>query len=142
MVSRFESSIVHLFSVLMFCFVCISSTYVFGTLLTANGDLRVLNLLQVLIVVVNIGLNLLFIPGVTRLGSCKFNNTINGHCNEIIVSKKKFDSVRLLWLYSVLLFVFGVLSFPYFLFLCFKLGCCNGCICCSFVFASLIRMIQ
>ena len=36
---------VHLFSVLMFCFVCISSTYVFGTLLTANGDLRVLNLL-------------------------------------------------------------------------------------------------
>ena len=53
---------VHLFSVLMFCFVCISSTYVFGTLLTANGDLRVLNLLAGSAVVVNIGLNLLFIP--------------------------------------------------------------------------------
>jgi O-antigen/teichoic acid export membrane protein len=64
-----SSQSVHLFSVLMFCFVCISTTYIFGTLLTANGDLKFLNVLAGFAVLVNIGLNLVLIPKWQALGS-------------------------------------------------------------------------
>ena len=48
--------------VLMTCFVAIASTYVFGTLLTANGSLRVLNKLAIAGVFLNLVLNLILIP--------------------------------------------------------------------------------
>ena len=64
-----SSQSVHLFSVLMFCFVCISTTYIFGTLLTANGNLKFLNVLAGFAVLINIGLNLVFIPKWQALGS-------------------------------------------------------------------------
>lgn len=50
------------FAVLMWCFVAVCTTYVFGTLLTAGGDLRRLNMMAAVGVVVNIGLNLALIP--------------------------------------------------------------------------------
>lgn len=49
------------FPVLMSCFVAISTTYVFGTLLTANGNLRQLNMVALTGMVFNIGMNYLFI---------------------------------------------------------------------------------
>lgn len=55
-----ESS--RVFGVLMFCFLAISSTYIFGTLLTANGNLKTLNKIAFAGVVLNIGLNLILIP--------------------------------------------------------------------------------
>lgn len=50
------------FGLLMLCFVFISSTYIFGTLLTANGDLKTLNKVAFAGVVLNIVLNLILIP--------------------------------------------------------------------------------
>lgn len=50
------------FAVLMWCFVAVCTTYIFGTLLTAGGDLRVLNMMAATGAVVNIGLNMLLIP--------------------------------------------------------------------------------
>jgi len=47
---------------LIFAFLFISTTYIFGTLLTANGSLKQLNILAGLTVVLNIGLNLFLIP--------------------------------------------------------------------------------
>ena len=50
------------FPILMGSFFCLSTTYVFGTLLTANGSLRQLNLVALSGVVINILLNLIVIP--------------------------------------------------------------------------------
>ena len=50
------------FPILMGSFFCLSTTYVFGTLLTANGSLRQLNIVAATGVVINILLNLLVIP--------------------------------------------------------------------------------
>lgn len=50
------------FGTLLFCFIAISTTYIFGTLLTANGNLKTLNWLAFGGVILNILLNLYLIP--------------------------------------------------------------------------------
>ncbi len=50
------------FKIIMFCFIPVSTTYVFGTLLTANGSLKVLNIIAFSGMLLNIILNLLVIP--------------------------------------------------------------------------------
>ncbi|MCB9360288.1 MAG: polysaccharide biosynthesis C-terminal domain-containing protein [Flavobacteriales bacterium] len=55
--------------VLMFCFVAIASTYIFGTLLTANGNLKQLNILAISGMTLNIILNIILIPSYKALGS-------------------------------------------------------------------------
>lgn len=50
-----------IFPLLMTCFVAISTTYVFGSLLTANGNMRELNFMALSGMVINVGLNLFFI---------------------------------------------------------------------------------
>jgi O-antigen/teichoic acid export membrane protein len=49
------------FPLLMSCFVAISTTYVFGTLLTANGNLRELNMMALSGMIFNVGMNIVFI---------------------------------------------------------------------------------
>jgi O-antigen/teichoic acid export membrane protein len=49
------------FPLLMSCFVAISTTYVFGSLLTANGNLRELNIMAFCGMIINVTLNLMFI---------------------------------------------------------------------------------
>ncbi len=65
---RMEES-AHIFRILMFCFVAISSTYVFGTLLTANGSLKQLNIVASSGVVISLTLNLILVPRLEALGS-------------------------------------------------------------------------
>lgn len=55
--------------VLMMSFVFISVTYIFGTLLTANGNIRFLNLISCIGVILNIGLNVLLIPRYEVVGA-------------------------------------------------------------------------
>ncbi len=55
-----ESSLA--FGILMICFVFFTSLYIYGTILTANGSLRVLNISAGIGVLVNITLNLYMIP--------------------------------------------------------------------------------
>ena len=57
------------FPILMGSFFCLSTTYVFGTLLTANGSLKQLNLVAASGVVVNILLNLIVIPRFQSVGA-------------------------------------------------------------------------
>lgn len=57
------------FAVLMLCFIAVCSTYIFGTLLTANGSLRLLNYMAAGGVVLNVVLNLILIPKYFALGS-------------------------------------------------------------------------
>jgi O-antigen/teichoic acid export membrane protein len=58
-----------IFPLLMFGFMSISTTYIFGTLLTANGNLRALNILASTAVIINIVLNLILIPEHQALGA-------------------------------------------------------------------------
>ena len=57
------------FPILMGSFFCLSTTYVFGTLLTANGSLKQLNIVAASGVAVNILLNLLVIPRFQSVGA-------------------------------------------------------------------------
>jgi O-antigen/teichoic acid export membrane protein len=50
-------------------FIPISATYIFGTLLTANGSLKALNLMALTGMVLNISLNYLLIPQFLAVGS-------------------------------------------------------------------------
>ncbi len=54
---------------LMTGFIGIATTYIFGTLLTANGNIRALNLMALSGMILNITLNLLLIPQYYALGS-------------------------------------------------------------------------
>ncbi len=49
------------FPLLMSCFIAISTTYIFGSLLTANGNLRELNIMAFCGMMINVTLNLIFI---------------------------------------------------------------------------------
>ena len=57
------------FPLLMGSFFCLSTTYVFGTLLTANGSLKQLNLVAAAGVAINILLNLIVIPRFKAVGA-------------------------------------------------------------------------
>jgi len=50
------------FGLLMICFLFVSITYIFGTLLTANGNLKTLNKIALGGVILNVGLNFILIP--------------------------------------------------------------------------------
>jgi len=58
-----------IFSVLMFGYIPISTTYIFGTLLTANGSLKQLNIMASFGMALNIIMNLVLIPKYQALGS-------------------------------------------------------------------------
>jgi len=62
-----ESS--QVFGILILCFVFISTTYIFGTLLTANGNLKMLNKIAFAGVLLNIVLNLILIPTYKAYGA-------------------------------------------------------------------------
>lgn len=57
------------FAVMIWSFVAVCTTYVFGTLLTASGDLRTLNLMAAAGMALNITLNFVLIPRYEALGA-------------------------------------------------------------------------
>ena len=62
-----ESSVV--LAILMVSFIFISLSYIFGTLLTANGSLKQLNIISFIGVVLNLTLNLFLIPSFKVVGA-------------------------------------------------------------------------
>jgi O-antigen/teichoic acid export membrane protein len=58
-----------IFRLLMISFLGIATTYIFGTLLTANGSIRQLNWMAAMGMVINVGLNLILIPHYQSIGS-------------------------------------------------------------------------
>jgi O-antigen/teichoic acid export membrane protein len=54
---------------MMLSFVCISLTYVFGSLLTANGSIRTLNIISLAGLLINVALNFTLIPREKALGA-------------------------------------------------------------------------
>ena len=58
-----------IFGLLMICFSAISTTYIYGTLLTANGNLKQLNLMALGGMILNVSLNFFMIPHFGALGA-------------------------------------------------------------------------
>ena len=58
-----------IFSMLMTCFIAISTTYIFGTLLTANGNLKQLNTMAIIGISINLILNLVLVPHFKAMGA-------------------------------------------------------------------------
>jgi O-antigen/teichoic acid export membrane protein len=93
---------IQVFSLLMISFVPISSVYIFGTLLTAHGSMRILNLIAVGGIIVNVILNLILIPPYGALGTTiatLFTQTVVAALH-IYVANVTFD-IR--WEWSLLL---------------------------------------
>jgi O-antigen/teichoic acid export membrane protein len=102
------------FSLLMCCFIAVSSTYIFGTLLTANGNLKQLNYMALMGILINIVLNIILINYFKAYGSALsslitqfFTATL-----QIYLAYKIFKfRVNKRLLSQLILFIAGVISF-------------------------------
>jgi O-antigen/teichoic acid export membrane protein len=96
--------------VLMLGLLGIMTTYIFGTLLTANGSLKQLNIMASLGMVLNILLNLLLIPRLMAIGAAwaslttQFSTAIAQLIIALVVFKLKID-----WRYIGRMVVFVLL---------------------------------
>ena len=66
---RVERHSDRIFGYLMISYVFIATSYIYGTLLTANRNLKQLNILALITVILNISLNLVLIPEFKALGA-------------------------------------------------------------------------
>ena len=99
-----------IFSILMGSFVFISVSYIYGTLLTANKNLKQLNLLAAATVLLNIGLNLLLIPSHKAFGAAVANissQAFYATCQIIIAHR--MVGLDLNYRFFGKLFLFGIL---------------------------------
>jgi O-antigen/teichoic acid export membrane protein len=107
-----ESS--RVFQLLILGFTAVSTTYIFGTLLTANGNLRQLNLIALCGLVINFGLNFLLIPTLFAVGSAiaslvtQFTMAIA----QVILARRIFHlQTDYRYFLTLGLFVIGVICF-------------------------------
>ncbi len=136
-----------IFGVLILCFIGISASYIFGTLLTAKGNLKELNILAAGGVAINIILNLILIPkyyahgaAIASLITQSFTAII-----QIILAKKFFSfNVNIKRIATLILFVAGVfviakLSLQVNLFWLYKFV---GIVVISLILAFIFRLIN
>jgi len=105
-----------IFGMLMFGFVPISTTYIFGTLLTANGNLKYLNIMAACGMVLNLGLNFMLIPFYQAIGSSYASLTTQALTAilQVILAAKVFKfKLNLSYLFRLAIFVFAVLLFSF-----------------------------
>ena len=105
------------FSILMLCFTAVSATYIFGTLLTANGNMKQLNLMALIGICINLVLNFILIPHYKALGSA-YSSLITQFFTAGIqvffavkIFKFKFNGKLIL---SLLIFIVGIVAFNIF----------------------------
>lgn len=111
-----------IFSVLMFGFIPISTTYIFGTLLTANGSIKELNRMAALGMIINLTLNLFIIPHYQALGAAGvslFTQTFTALAQVVIAFyifklRIKWRMLGQLLLFIVLVLILGWLCYHYF----------------------------
>ncbi|MBI9067561.1 MAG: oligosaccharide flippase family protein [Salinivirgaceae bacterium] len=98
-----------IFAILMFGFISISTTYIFGTLLTANGSLKQLNIMAVFGVIINIVLNIILIPKLQAKGSAiasLITQTFTALV-QVIIAYKVFK-LRINYKLLILLLIFAI----------------------------------
>lgn len=104
------------FSLLMLCFTASSVSYIFGTLLTANGNLKQMNIMAISGITVNLLLNLILIPKFHAVGSAVasvFTQFITAIIQVLIVQKVFKFKVNKRLLIALVFFIFGVAAINY-----------------------------
>ncbi len=104
--------------ILMIGFVGIASTYIFGTLLTANGSMKQLNIMAFFGVFLNVGLNLILIPRMQAYGSAYASLTtqlFTGAAQLILALvifklKPQFSYVLRIFIFTVVVIALAELS--------------------------------
>jgi O-antigen/teichoic acid export membrane protein len=102
------------FSILMLCFTAVSTTYIFGTLLTANGNLKQLNTMAIIGICINLVLNFILIPHYKAYGSA-ISSLITQFFTagiQIYFAYKIFKfKVNVRLILSVIVFIIGIVVF-------------------------------
>lgn len=113
--SRIQQTSV-IFGLLMAGFIPISTIYVFGTLLTSNGNLKQLNIVAGCGMVMNISLNFFLIPRYQSLGSAYaslFTQFITAAIQVAIVQYIFKFNINKIYLLKLAAFVVAVIVFGY-----------------------------
>ena len=89
------------FNILIFCLIPFSMSYLFGTLLTAHGDMKALNIVALAGIFVNIAVNVVLIPRLHATGAATASlatQSVTSLLQFLIVLKKlKFPINKLPW---------------------------------------------
>lgn len=99
------------FGVLILCFIGIATSYIFGTLLTANDNLKALNLIAAGGVLINVLLNLILIPKYYALGSAIASLVTQSATAiiQILIAKKIFHfGISIRRISALILFAAGI----------------------------------
>lgn len=136
-----------IFGILILCFIGISSSYIFGTLLTANGNLKALNILAAGGVTMNIILNLILIPKYFAVGSAIASLVTQSATAiiQIFIAKKIFNfrmsakRITLLSLFTISVFAIAKYSLLINLFWGFKF---IGIVAMSLILAFFFKLIN
>jgi len=100
------------FRVLMGGFVAVSATYIFGTLLTANGNLKELSIIAFCSLLINFGINLILIPRLFALGSAYASlvtQFFSAMAQVILVQRIFRFRLNLKYIFTLLIFITGVI---------------------------------
>lgn len=100
------------FRILILGFTAISTTYIFGTLLTANGNLKELNFIALSTLVINLVVNLVLIPRLMAFGSAvaSLSTQMFAAIAQVIVVQRLFRfQINYRYLLTLLFFTAGVI---------------------------------
>ncbi len=104
----------NVYRILIFSFVAVSANYIFSTLLTANGNLKQLNIIASLAVVLSVVLNLILVPDYFAVGSAIASLVAQAFTAILLIFyASKFFKFRFnhKFLLSLLGFVLGLILF-------------------------------
>jgi len=100
------------FQLLMIGFVAISTTYIFGTLLTANGNLKELNIIAAISLMINLLINIILIPRLMAYGSAvsSLSTQLFAAIAQVILVQRIFRfRINYKYLATLLMFISGVI---------------------------------
>jgi len=100
------------FGILMFSFLGMAGTIIYGTLLTANGNLRVLNITSAIALGLNIILNLILIPRYQAFGAaiaCLLTQVFAGFSQYVITAVKFGFQLNRGLIFRLVIYIAGVI---------------------------------
>ncbi|MDO9187241.1 MAG: oligosaccharide flippase family protein [Bacteroidia bacterium] len=105
-----------IFSLLMLSFIAVSTTYIFGTLLTANGNMKQLNTMAAFGMILNITLNFLLIRQFEAYGSA-ISSMITQYLTaiiQVIIAQRIFKfKINYKLINTLIIFAIGVVAINY-----------------------------
>ena len=104
----------HVFQILMGGFVAVSTTYIFGTLLTANGNLKELNIIAFFGLLISFFFNFFLIPKYLAIGSAYASliTQVSTAIVQVILAVKVFKlKPNYRFLFTLFLYIMGVVLF-------------------------------